>query len=129
MIEDNLRDYAHIFQRMPLHHTGILTGRIPTLPWQCQGRMEVFECDCYRWDQLEFVVPYGGRLLEALHESGPRLHHLAFKVYRLKDWMTILRRQGFLFLLEEPAEGVGNTLVNFVRPCGRGVLIELVEEL
>lgn len=92
--------------------------------------MEVpkFECTCYLYNQLEFVVPYGGELLRRVERSGDRLHHIAFKV---EDIVSECRMLGNLydlkFLLDEPVRGVGNTLVNFVLPQDRGVMVELVQ--
>jgi hypothetical protein len=79
-------------------------------------------------DKLEFIVPYGGPLLDRLRASGPRLHHLAYKVHDLVQEMEQYIDQGFEFLSAGPVTGIGNTLVNFIMPEDRGVMIELVQE-
>jgi methylmalonyl-CoA/ethylmalonyl-CoA epimerase len=77
--------------------------------------------------KVELVVPYGGKLLTSLKESGPRLHHIAFKVDNIEEACITKVREGFKLLEDEPVAGVGGTKVNFILPQGRGVLIELVE--
>lgn len=98
------------------------------LDWRATLEVPEFECTCYLYNQLEFIVPHGGTLLKRLEQSGDRLHHIAFKVDDIVSECKALRNLYELeFLLAEPVRGVGNTLVNFVLPKDRGVMVELVQ--
>lgn len=78
-------------------------------------------------------------LLEAIREDSPiskfiekkgeGIHHLAFGVENIQDEIKRLKKEGFIFISEEPKEGADNKLVVFLHPkCTNGVLIEICQE-
>jgi methylmalonyl-CoA/ethylmalonyl-CoA epimerase len=72
-------------------------------------------------------MPYGGKLLKALNEHGPRLHHVAFQVLDILEECDKAMNDGFILLRSKPVIGVGGMLINFILPERRGVLVELVQ--
>ncbi|MDH3222533.1 MAG: VOC family protein [Gemmatimonadota bacterium] len=63
-----------------------------------------------------------------LARRGPGLHHIAYRVDNVSDAMERLRREGFEFTREEPAEGRGGHRVAFLHPASTGgVLIEFLD--
>lgn len=75
-----------------------------------------FHCFCYLYGRLEFIVPYKGKLLKWLEGNGPGLHHVAFEVADIRQTMRELKEKEYTLVCDEPVEGVGDTLVNFVHP-------------
>lgn len=64
-----------------------------------------------------------------IEKRGEGIHHLAFGVEDLKYEIDRLKKEGFVFISEEPKEGADNKLVVFLHPKStNGVLIELCQE-
>ena len=78
-------------------------------------------------------------LLEATHPESPikkfidkkgeGIHHIAFGVDDIFAEVQRLKKEGFVFISEEPKEGADNKLVVFLHPKStNGVLVELCQE-
>lgn len=78
-------------------------------------------------------------LLEASNEQSPiskfitkkgeGIHHIAFGVEDIKTEVERLKKEGFIFISEEPKDGADNKLVVFLHPKStNGVLVELCQE-
>jgi hypothetical protein len=128
-MQGTIADYAGLVANLDLHHVGILCYAPPPLTdWDGIMFVSEFRCTCWLKGQVEFVVPHEGcNLYNRLKESGNRLHHIAFQVADLKKEAEVLAKQGFITFTKEPVKGVGNTLVHFLLPENRGVLVELVQ--
>lgn len=64
-----------------------------------------------------------------IEKKGEGIHHLAFGVENIVEEIKRLKKEGFIFISEEPKEGADNKLVVFLHPkCTNGVLVELCQE-
>ncbi len=64
-----------------------------------------------------------------LEKKGEGIHHIAFGVTDLKTEIERLKKEGFVFISEEPKDGADNKLVVFLHPKStNGVLVELCQE-
>jgi len=64
-----------------------------------------------------------------IDKKGEGIHHLAFGVENILEEIERLKKEGFLFISEEPKEGADNKLVVFLHPKStNGVLVELCQE-
>lgn len=62
-------------------------------------------------------------------KKGEGIHHLAFGVEDIYEEIERLKKEGFIFISEEPKEGADNKLVVFLHPKStNGVLVELCQE-
>lgn len=64
-----------------------------------------------------------------LSKKGEGIHHIAFGVDDIYAEIARLKKEGFIFISEEPKDGADNKLVVFLHPKStNGVLIELCQE-
>jgi len=64
-----------------------------------------------------------------LEKKGEGIHHIAFGVEDLFFEIYRLKKEGFVFISEEPKEGADNKLIVFLHPKStNGVLVELCQE-
>jgi methylmalonyl-CoA/ethylmalonyl-CoA epimerase len=64
-----------------------------------------------------------------IDKKGEGIHHLAFGVKNIYQEIERLKKEGFIFISEEPKEGADNKLVVFLHPKStKGVLVELCQE-
>ncbi|MFY1048469.1 methylmalonyl-CoA epimerase [Chryseobacterium sp. GP-SGM7] len=64
-----------------------------------------------------------------IDKKGEGIHHLAFGVENILNEVERLKKEGFIFISEEPKEGADNKLVVFLHPKStNGVLVELCQE-
>ena len=64
-----------------------------------------------------------------LEKKGEGIHHIAFGVEDLQTEIQRLKKEGFIFISEEPKQGADNKLVVFLHPKStNGVLVELCQE-
>lgn len=78
---------------------------------------------------LELVAPLTGSILEKyLEKKGEGLHHIAFKVNNLDNFVSNLKQKGVKFLTKEPKLGAHNKRIIFIHPKELGILVELCEE-
>ncbi|MEG1590600.1 methylmalonyl-CoA epimerase [Chryseobacterium sp.] len=64
-----------------------------------------------------------------IDKKGEGIHHLAFGVENIVEEVKRLKKEGFIFISEEPKEGADNKLVVFLHPKStNGVLVELCQE-
>jgi len=64
-----------------------------------------------------------------LTKKGEGIHHIAFGVADIYAEIERLKKEGFIFISEEPKDGADNKLVVFLHPKStNGVLIELCQE-
>jgi methylmalonyl-CoA/ethylmalonyl-CoA epimerase len=65
-----------------------------------------------------------------INKKGEGIHHIAFDVDDIKKEMGRLKKEGFIFLNEEPKKGADNKLICFLHPkSSNDVLIELCQEI
>jgi methylmalonyl-CoA/ethylmalonyl-CoA epimerase len=63
-------------------------------------------------------------------KKGEGMHHIAYSVNDLKEEVIRLKKEGFIFINEEPKQGADNKLICFLHPRStNGVLIELCQDL
>lgn len=126
-----------------LHHVGIIaaTERAALAQMSLLGLKEIGRGYVERWSALcifaspgigppiEFVVADGGPLKNFNHGAGG-VHHVAIRVGDLAGVSERLRGQGIRMLAEEPVQGAGAFLCNFISPIyTKGALFELIEQL
>ncbi len=64
-----------------------------------------------------------------IEKRGEGIHHIAFGVENITEEVERLKKEGFIFISEEPKEGADNKLVVFLHPKStNGVLVELCQE-
>lgn len=64
-----------------------------------------------------------------LDKKGEGIHHIAFGVEDINHEIERLKKEGFVFISEEPKDGADNKLVVFLHPKStNGVLVELCQE-
>ncbi|UFK98279.1 methylmalonyl-CoA epimerase [Kaistella faecalis] len=64
-----------------------------------------------------------------LDKKGEGVHHIAFGVENIYAEIERLKKEGFIFISEEPKDGADNKLVVFLHPKStNGVLVELCQE-
>ena len=64
-----------------------------------------------------------------IEKRGEGIHHIAFGIENIYEEIARLKKEGFIFISEEPKEGADNKLVVFLHPKStNGVLIELCQE-
>ncbi len=105
-----------------------LAGERATVPVQVKSQgVEV----SFVGGSVELIRPLDedGGVARFLAARGPGLHHIAYRVERLEDWMAELKARGFRFTSERPKMGAKGKRIAFLHPRGTGgVLVELVEE-
>ena len=71
-----------------------------------------------------------GIISKFISKKGEGLHHIAFEVESISDEIKRLKKEGFIFLNEEPKKGADNKMICFIHPkSANGVLIELCETI
>lgn len=64
-----------------------------------------------------------------IEKKGEGIHHIAFGVENINIEIERLKKEGFIFISEEPKQGADNKLVVFLHPKStNGVLVELCQE-
>ena len=64
-----------------------------------------------------------------IEKKGEGVHHIAFGVENILEEVERLKKEGFIFINEEPKDGADNKLVVFLHPKStNGVLVELCQE-
>lgn len=77
---------------------------------------------------LEASIPESP-ISKFIDKKGEGIHHLAFGVENIVEEVQRLKKEGFIFISEEPKEGADNKLVVFLHPKStNGVLVELCQE-
>jgi len=76
---------------------------------------------------VELVIPQGGKLSE--YKAGkPIIHHLAFAVDDIGAVQAEYTAKGMPLLDEQPVQGAGDFVVNFLKPRHTGgILVEFVQ--
>lgn len=65
-----------------------------------------------------------------LEKNREGIHHLAVAVDDIYAEMERLRKEGFVFINDQPKEGADNKLIAFVHPkSANGILLELCQEI
>lgn len=65
-----------------------------------------------------------------IEKRGEGIHHIAFGVEDIHYEIERLKKEGFIFISEEPQKGADNKLVVFLHPKStNGVLVELCQEI
>ena len=71
-----------------------------------------------------------GVIAKFITKKGEGIHHIAFEVGNIYDEMNRLKKEGFIFLNDEPKRGADNKLICFVHPKStNGILIELCQTI
>jgi len=72
----------------------------------------------------------GGVIERFIEKKGEGIHHIAFEVDDIAKEVERLKKEGFVFLNEEPKKGADNKLICFLHPKSSGnILIELCQEI
>jgi methylmalonyl-CoA/ethylmalonyl-CoA epimerase len=75
-------------------------------------------------------VSADGVISKFISKKGEGIHHIAFEVENIYHEINRLKKEGFIFLSEEPKRGADNKLICFMHPkSANGVLIELCETI
>jgi methylmalonyl-CoA/ethylmalonyl-CoA epimerase len=62
-------------------------------------------------------------------EKGGGIHHIAFEVDNIEEWLVYLKKNNIQLIDEAPKAGAHNTKIVFIHPRATGgILVELVEE-
>jgi len=80
--------------------------------------------------RIELLEPQGSDspISKFLQKRGEGIHHLAYAVENLEEFLTVLSNEG-LEIIGEPTPGSDGKRIVFVHPKStHGVLIELIEE-
>jgi len=80
---------------------------------------------------LELLEPLNqdGPIQKYIEKKGEGIHHLCFGVKDIKATEVKLKKEGFIFIYEEPKIGAHNCLVNFIHPKSTGgILIEVSQK-
>jgi methylmalonyl-CoA/ethylmalonyl-CoA epimerase len=65
-----------------------------------------------------------------LEKNREGIHHLAVAVDDIYSEMNRLKREGFVFINEEPKKGADNKLIAFIHPkSANGILLELCQDI
>lgn len=65
-----------------------------------------------------------------IDKKGEGIHHIAFAVDDLKSEIIRLKKEGFVFVSEEPKKGADNKLICFIHPRStNGILVELCQDI
>jgi methylmalonyl-CoA/ethylmalonyl-CoA epimerase len=71
-----------------------------------------------------------GVISRFIEKKGEGIHHIAFEVADIGEEIDRLKKEGFIFLKEEPQKGADNKLVCFLHPkSSNGVLIEICQSI
>lgn len=79
---------------------------------------------------VEFMEPLGDHspVSSFLKKKGSGIHHIAFEVNNLEEWVRVLKASGVTLVNETPRPGWGERQIVFIHPrSAGGVLIELCE--
>ncbi|MHA2620539.1 MAG: methylmalonyl-CoA epimerase [bacterium JZ-2024 1] len=79
---------------------------------------------------LEFLEPLDREspVARFLQKKGTGIHHIAFEVRNLEEWVKVLKQNGVTLVNETPRPGWGGRMIVFIHPrSAGGVLIELCE--
>lgn len=64
-----------------------------------------------------------------LEKNREGIHHLAVAVDDIYSEMERLKKEGFVFINDQPKEGADNKLIAFIHPkSANGILLELCQE-
>lgn len=64
-----------------------------------------------------------------IEKKGEGIHHIAFEVSDIHAEIERLKKEGFVFINDQPKEGADNKMICFLHPKHtNGVLIELCQE-
>jgi len=75
---------------------------------------------------LQSTAP-DGVIAKFVESRGEGIHHIAFRVTNLPEFVTRLKQKGVKFIPEEPVEIPSSSYI-FIHPkSAQGVLIELIE--
>ena len=80
---------------------------------------------------LEFLEPLGKEspVARFIEKKGPGIHHIAFEVNNLEEWVRVLKAAGVRLVNETPRNGWGGRQIVFLHPSSvGGVLIELLRK-
>ena len=128
-------------EKNKLHHVGVVLSEdkmedVIDKFWRCGidlgkpecKRVDKFGCECILFGQIELVIPDPGSKLHSwISESITPIHHIAMEVSNIIETMKEMKNSDIPVLYDEPVEGVGSTLVNFIHPLYMGFLLEIVQ--
>lgn len=80
---------------------------------------------------IELLQPHenSGPIQDFITKKGPGIHHICFRVEDVEKKANALKTKGYKLIYENPVEGAGDCLVNFIHPKSTGgVLIEISQK-
>jgi methylmalonyl-CoA/ethylmalonyl-CoA epimerase len=81
--------------------------------------------------RIELLKPFvdEGPIYKFLSSRGSGVHHIAFEVDDIEEWLIYLKKSNIQLIDTQPRLGAHNTKIIFIHPRSTGgILIELVEE-
>jgi methylmalonyl-CoA/ethylmalonyl-CoA epimerase len=81
--------------------------------------------------RLELLLPTDSDspIAKFLASKGSGIHHIAFEVDNIEEWLIHLKKNAIQLIDEKPRNGAHNTKIIFIHPRATGgILVELVEE-
>ena len=81
--------------------------------------------------RIECLKPFAdeGPIFKFLSTRGSGIHHVAFEVDDIDEWLLYLQKNNIQLIDTKPRLGAHNTKIIFIHPRSTGgILIELVEE-
>lgn len=81
--------------------------------------------------RLELLLPTesDSPIAKFLASKGSGIHHIAFEVDNIEEWLIHLKKNAIQLIDEKPRNGAHNTKIIFIHPRATGgILVELVEE-
>ncbi len=78
---------------------------------------------------LEATDP-SSAIYKYLEKNREGIHHMAVAVDDIHSEIARLKKEGFVFINEEPKRGADNKLIAFIHPkSANGILLELCQEI
>lgn len=79
--------------------------------------------------ELLEAVDNEGAIAKYLEKNREGIHHIAFDVDDIHFEIERLKKEGFIFINDQPKEGADNKLIVFLHPKStNGLLVELCQE-
>jgi methylmalonyl-CoA/ethylmalonyl-CoA epimerase len=80
--------------------------------------------------ELLEAVDNKGAIAKYLEKNREGIHHIAFDVDDIHHEIERLKKEGFIFINDQPKKGADNKLIVFLHPKStNGLLVELCQEI
>ena len=112
--------FSKLFNAQPYKRESVVSENVNTIFFQVgENKIELLE-----------ATSSDSAIAKFIEKKGEGIHHIAFDVQDIFLEINRLKRDGFIFINEEPKRGADNKLIAFIHPkSSNGVLIELCQEI